>query len=476
MFEPRPFQRRFLRAALRPLITVSVLSIPRGNGKSSLVAWLAKRYLTPGDDLHIAGTESHIIAASIGQARRTVFKQLRGLVADDPGFKVAESVNNCHVDHRATGTRISILAANGKTAQGLVDVPFVFADEPGAWEVTGGQLVWDALETALGKPESDMRVMLIGVLAPATGGWFHELVADGSGGNVHVTALQADRERWDQWPEIRRCNPLMANYPESRAVLLGERDKARHDTRLKARFLSYRLNVPTADESTVLLTVSDWQRTCARPEGLPAGRPIVGVDLGGGRAWSAAVAVWPSGRVEAIALAPGIPAIEKQEQRDRVPAGTYQRLVDSGSLRVADGLRVQPPAQLVTMIAEIWGRPAALWCDRFRLNELKDACPGWKLESRVTRWSEASEDIRALRKIALDGPLSVVPASKDLMTASLSVATVQNDDQGNVRLKKRGTNNEARDDVAAALTLAAGAWWRQYGRKRKRGLRHALVG
>ena len=258
-------------------------------------------------------------------------------------------------------------------------------------------------------------------------------------------------------------------------VVLKEREKARRDTRLKARFLSYRLNQPSADESVVLLTVQDWQQACARPEGLPAGRPIVGVDLGGGRAWSAAVAIWESGRVEAIALAPGIPDLPKQERRDRVPAGTYRRLADSGSLRVAQGLRVQPPAQLVTWIAERWGRPAALWCDRFRLNELKDCCPGWNLQPRITRWSEASEDIRALRKIAMDGPLSVAPASRDLLTASLAVAMVKNDDQGSCRLSKRGTHNQARDDVAQALTFAAGAYQRAVAKRRPR-LRHGLAG
>ena len=38
------------------------------------------------------------------------------------------------------------------------------------------------------------------------------------------------------------------------------------------------------------------------------------------------------------------------------------------------------------------------------------------------------------------------------------VALVKNDNAGNVRLEKRGTANAARDDVAAALTLAAGAF------------------
>ena len=77
--------------------------------------------------------------------------------------------------------------------------------------------------------------------------------------------------------------------------------------------------------------------------------------------------------------------------------------------------------------------------------------------ARRTRWSEASEDIRALRKGAADGPLSVEPGSRDLLAASLSVATVKSDDAGSVRLVKKSSDNTARDDVAAALVLAAGA-------------------
>ena len=48
--------------------------------------------------------------------------------------------------------------------------------------------------------------------------------------------------------------------------------------------------------------------------------------------------------------------------------------------------------------------------------------------------------------------------TRSILQASLAVARVQNDDQGNTRLAKREHGgNSARDDVAAALTLAAGA-------------------
>ena len=161
-------------------------------------------------------------------------------------------------------------------------------------------------------------MVYIGTLAPAVGGWWHDLIADGSHGSTYVQALQGDPDKWDQWGEIRRCNPLTAISADFRRKLLEERDAARRDSRLKARFLSFRLNVPIGDESTMLLTVADWERMAARPVPDREGRPIVGVDLGGGRAWSAAVAVWQNGRVEALACAPGIPGLDEQERRDRV--------------------------------------------------------------------------------------------------------------------------------------------------------------
>ena len=117
---------------------------------------------------------------------------------------------------------------------------------------------------------------------------------------------------------------------------------------------------------------------------------------------------------------------------------------------------MQPPAELVRAIRAAWGAPERIICDRFRLAELQDCARGIRVRPRVTRWSESSEDIRGLRKAALDGPLAVEPGSRGLLTASLAVAMVENDSSGNVRMIKRGTNNQARDDVAAALVLACG--------------------
>ena len=60
-----------------------------------------------------------------------------------------------------------------------------------------------------------------------------------------------------------------------------------------------------------------------------------------------------------------------------------------------------------------------------------------------------------------DGGFSVAPDALGLLTVSLSASKIENDTAGNMRLIKRDRgSNTGRDDVAAALTLAAGAFER----------------
>ena len=210
----------------------------------------------------------------------------------------------------------------------------------------------------------------------------------------------------------------------------------------------------------MLLTVSDFSDMAKRAVPPREGLPIVALDLGQNRAWSAALALYRNGRVEARALAPGIPSLADQETRDCVPPSTYQKLADQGVLIQAAGLRIPPTKMLMELIKKTWGRPSGLICDRFRIDELHDAGVPCRVIPRVTRWSESSYDIRALRSKTKDGPFAVSPCSRSLLAASLAVCTVKNDDGGSVRLIKKGTNNTARDDVAAAFVLAAGEYVR----------------
>ena len=187
----RPFQRRFVRAALRPGIDTACLSLPRGNGKSWLAAHILARALRPGDPLHVGGAEYLLCAASIEQAR-IVFRFIRADLEPTGEYRFLDSATRIGITHKASNTRLRVLSSNAKTAMGIVGCPLLVADEPGSWEVIGGQMMNDAITTAQGKPGSPLKVIIIGTVAPAARGWWPELVAGGSSGSTHVTALQGD--------------------------------------------------------------------------------------------------------------------------------------------------------------------------------------------------------------------------------------------------------------------------------------------
>ena len=145
----------------------------------------------------------------------------------------------------------------------------------------------------------------------------------------------------------------------------------------------------------------------------------------------------------------------------------YRRLHDDGVLVIDDGLRVSRPSSLISHLLSVGIVPKAVYCDRFLLGSLKDAVRGrWPIVPRIVRWSEATEDISAFRKLVADGPMSIVEKCRALATVSLGAATVKSDDQGSCRLEKK-KGNRSRDDVAVAATLAAGALVRAAGRPRR---------
>ena len=106
--------------------------------------------------------------------------------------------------------------------------------------------MWDAITTSMGKPNSPLRVIIIGTIAPSTDGWWADLIKDGTHGSVPMSSLyRGDRDKWDEWKEIRRVNPLTSISADFSAEATGGNvTLAYGDGRLKARFLSYRSERP----------------------------------------------------------------------------------------------------------------------------------------------------------------------------------------------------------------------------------------
>ena len=216
------FQKRFISGALAPGVDVAALSLPRGSGKSALAAHILERALTPGDALHVPGAEYLLCAASIEQAR-IVYRFIRAEIEATGEYRFIDSTTRISVTHKSTNTKLRVLSSNGMTAMGIVGTPLLVADEPGSWEVIGGGLLHDAVITALGKPNSPLRCIFIGTLAPATSGWWHDLIADGSGPTTYVQSLQGDKGQVGSMARNPARESVDRYLPELRKRLLIER-------------------------------------------------------------------------------------------------------------------------------------------------------------------------------------------------------------------------------------------------------------
>ena len=118
----RPFQRRFLRSALKPGIDVAALSIPRGNGKSWLAAYLLTRCLTPTDHLFVQGAEYLLCAASIEQAR-LCYRFIRADLEPTGQYRFIDSVTRLGIVHKSTNTRLRVLVLKRQNRHGDSELP-----------------------------------------------------------------------------------------------------------------------------------------------------------------------------------------------------------------------------------------------------------------------------------------------------------------------------------------------------------------
>ena len=461
-----PFHRRWVKAAFAPDVQIAALSVPRGSAKTYLAANLAALSLVPESPLFQKGVEVLGVSASLEQSRIMLAFVREALEEEEGRYRWLDSGQRLAVTHKATGTKLRILSSSAKRAMGLAKFSTVYGDEPGSWEDRGGELMYHALRQSLGK-RPGQRLVLIGTRAPASpDSWWPGLLDSGSAAGTHVTVLSAPNDApWDRWETIRACNPMVLANPDLRRTILRERDDARRNPTLRPAFEAFRLNRQVDVANEMLVAADAWKVVEAREVPEREGKPIVALDLGSERSWSGAWCLWPNGRSECYAVCPGVPDLAERERQDAMPRGLYQRLADDGVLLTEEGRRVSEPETLLTHLVGLDIKPDTIYVDRFLIGRLRDAVAGrWPVVERVTRWSEATEDITGFRRLVLDGPLSIAPECRALARVSLSQAVVRGDDQGSVRLVKR-RNSRSRDDVAVCATLTAGALVRSLSRK-----------
>ena len=118
---------------------------------------------------------------------------------------------------------------------------------------------------------------------------------------------------------------------------------------------------------------------------------------------------------------------------------------------------------LLQRVADDWGSPSEISCDRWREAELRDALgkvnfPQSQLVPRGQGYRDGAQDVRLFREAVLSD--AVYPGESLLLTFAMSSARVVSDTSGNSKLAKGvegGRRSRSRDDAAAAAILAVAA-------------------
>ena len=450
-----PFQRQFLAAVTRRenRPEIAACSVGRGNGKTFLAGALLAKALKPSDDpLYVEGAESVLVSASRPMAELTL-EAARLVLGDDPEFRWRRD----GVEHVKSRTRCRVLSSDSRRAFGLgSSLNLAVLDEPGSFAPTSGERPWRALLGSLGK-NSSARILACGTIAPAAvGSWWQTFIEAGSGPGKHVQLIQGNEKTWRDWDAVLAANPVCAISKSMVRTLKREHDEALASDRAASAFLRYRMNInaPEVTHAQPLITAAELERVCARPVPPAEGKPTIGIDLGGNRSWSACSAIFPNGRIESWAVAPGLPSLAEQERQDQVPDSTYTDLVRSGGLTVDEGNHVP---SIERLLSRVWAwEPLCIVSDPYRAQELLQVVAGRvRIIERARGGAESTSNVMALRSLLLDTNAGVTEASRDLLGAAFQQTNLVIDSSGLTKVVKLD-QRRSRDDASAALLLAAG--------------------
>ena len=460
-FRILPWQRQFLRG-LVGTDGDCALSIGRGNGKTSLAAAIALAHL----DGPLAVERSEIIfaASSFAQARigfshATSFLESRGEdLRDKSRWRLLDNFQVSALEFLPNRSRLRSLACDPARAHGLAPA-LVLADEPAQWQGAKSEKMFSALRTGLGKIPGS-RLIALGPRPASSDHWFAAMLRDAEFSQVHAAPDGAPAFNKRTWA---KANPSMKFFPALAARIEKESRDAKRDPRRAAEFKALRLNLGTSETlEAFLLEPETWERLSALGPAPMSGPWALGIDLGGSAAMSAAAGFWPeTGCLRTVAQFPSEPNLRIRGVTDGVDE-MYLRMAERGELFTAGG-RSADISALLQRVADDWGSPSEISCDRWREAELRDALgkvnfPQSQLVPRGQGYRDGAQDVRLFREAVLSD--AVYPGESLLLTFAMSSARVVSDTSGNSKLAKGvegGRRSRSRDDAAAAAILAVAA-------------------
>jgi phage terminase large subunit-like protein len=465
LFRLRPWQKRFIRAVYatdkngKRVVRTAVLSMGRGNGKTTLAAMLALWHL-------VQERRGEVVSAANDRTQASrIFAEMAAIVERVPWLDARISVKRFTKELEDVGGTESIYTALSResgTKMGLA-ISVAIYDELGQSEARD---LYDALDTAMGK-RSEPLMIVISTQASRDEAPLSQLIDYGlriQRGEIvdpsfHLT-LYAASDADDPWSSKtwRKANPALGDF-RSRDDVKRLALQAQRMPSAEFSFRNLILNM-RCDAAAQFVSMAAWKacgEMSAPTEQLKGRRCFAGLDLGATRDLTALVLVFAGDDggydVRAFAWLPG-ETLQQRQDEDGMPYVTWAQ---QGDLLTFPG-RTTDPKAVALKIAELHGRYniEALAFDRWRVEDLKRELDGIGCNVVLTPFGQGYRDLSPavdrLEQLIEDGKLR--HDSNPVLTMAVANGKVEMDAAGNRKLSKR--KSTGRIDPLAALTMAVG--------------------
>lgn len=463
----RDWQKDFIRSVYGPqrdgrrLVRTALLSLPRKNGKTQLLAALALAHLC-GPCAEMRG-QIYSAASDRNQAS-LIFKELVAVIERMEWMSDRLNVKNFNkiVEDIENGSTYEAMSSDARKAHGL-SPSFIICDEVAQWR---GRELYDNLISGMDAREQPLCIV-IGTQSADDLSLMSELVDYSeriSNGEITdetfhgvVYAAQKDADWLDEavW---HAANPALSDFKS----LTGMRAQATQAKRIPVREASFRnlhLN-QRIDAEVRFISAPDWIACGDEPVDAVSlyGRPCwAGLDLSSVSDLTSLVLYFPH---DGGAVLPffWIPSenIQDRSDTDRVP---YRVWRDQGLIEATPG-RAVDYKYVVRRLAQITADFDLQLCgfDRWRIDQIKRIMAEEGIDIPLENFGQGFRDmgpaVDALEAAVLDKKLR--HGSNAPLTWCMSNTVVETDPAGSRKLSKRRSREKI--DGAVALAMALGCY------------------